>query len=329
MKKVIEVIDKVKQHLDANGGLKQVFFVACGGSHAAMYPAQYLIDREAATFYATLYNSSEFNQTVPKSIGRNTLVICTSTKATPETVEAVNISRERGAVTIGLTGYADSLTAQAADYSLVYNHRDEWNSDPSLVITNSQSTALKIAFELLHRYEKYPHYQKAVSAFGKMGDIYREASKQIADRKIFFALECQDDEVYNVIGNGTLYATAYANSFCFLQEMQHRHSVPVHGGEYFHGPFETTDKNLPIILLMGVGRTRRLDERNKRFLDKFAKRVFILDAQELGLGKLDAAIAEYFNTILIHPLTKQYFAEMANIRQHPLTYRRYMWKTEY
>ena len=29
-----------------------------------------------------------------------------------------------------------------------------------------------------------------------------------------------------------------------------------HTGEYFHGPFETTDKKLPMILLMSEGRTR-------------------------------------------------------------------------
>jgi fructoselysine 6-phosphate deglycase len=54
-----------------------------------------------------------------------------------------------------------------------------------------------------------------------------------------------------------------------------------------------------------------------------------LDAAELGLEKLDRKVAEYFNTLLIQPISKLYFAEMANIRQHPLGYRRYMWKTDY
>lgn len=322
-------MDLVEKEFRSRGGLKNVFFAACGGSLAAMYPAWYLLDREAKGFYASLYNASEFVNATPAALGANTLVIGTSTKATPETVEALKKAGERGALTIGLTGQADSATAAAAHYSLVYNHKDEWNSNPDLVTTNSQSTALKIAFELLRRYEQYPYYDAAQKSFDAMGGIYQAAGKKTADQRIKFALECQDDEVFNVIGNGTLYATAYVDAFCFLQEMQHRHCVPVHGGEYFHGPFETTEKKLPVILLMGAGRTRPQDERNKRFLDKFGGRVYILDAVELGLDQLDTKVAEYFNTLLIHPVSKLYFIELANIRQHPLSYRRYMWKTEY
>ena len=44
-------------------------------------------------------------------------------------------------------------------------------------------------------------------------------------------------------------------------EMQWKHAVCMHDGEYLHGPFETTDKSLPMVLLMDEGRTRALDER--------------------------------------------------------------------
>jgi fructoselysine 6-phosphate deglycase len=329
MKQIANLVDQIKKDLDARGGLKNVFFAACGGSLAAMYPAKYLIDREGTGVYSAMYNSSEFVNIPPKTLGENTLVVCTSTKATPETVEAISVANGRGAVTIGLTGYADSATAETARYSLVYNHKDEWNSDSSLVTTNSQSTALKLAFEILRRFENYPHYQEAEKAFSAMGEIYAGACKKTADRRIAFALDCKDDEVFNVIGSGPLYATAYVDAFCFLEEMQHRHCVPVHGGEYFHGPFETLERNLPVILLMGAGRTRPLAERNRRFLEKFCSRFYVLDALELGIGQLDPAVVEYFNTLLVHPVSKQYFAELAAIRQHPLTYRRYMWKTDY
>ena len=53
---------------------------------------------------------------------KHTLVIATSTKATPETVEAIKAANAKGAVTIGLSGYADSLTAQSANYYITYYH---------------------------------------------------------------------------------------------------------------------------------------------------------------------------------------------------------------
>ena len=67
-----------------------------------------------------------------RNVDKNTLVIGTSTKATAETVEALKVAKAKGAVTIGLSGYADSLTAQTADYYVTYYHADEWYKDPTL-----------------------------------------------------------------------------------------------------------------------------------------------------------------------------------------------------
>ena len=88
MQEVIDVMEKAKADLDANGGLKQVIFVACGGSFASSYPARYLLGQESS-LKVLGYNSSEFVNATPRTVGPNTLVIATSTKATAETVEAL------------------------------------------------------------------------------------------------------------------------------------------------------------------------------------------------------------------------------------------------
>ena len=46
MQEVIDVMTKAKADLDKNGGLKQVIFVACGGSFASSYPARFLLNQE-------------------------------------------------------------------------------------------------------------------------------------------------------------------------------------------------------------------------------------------------------------------------------------------
>ena len=111
--------------------------------------------------------------------------------------------------------------------------------------------------------------------------------------------------------------------------MQTVHCVPIHSGEYFHGAFETTDKDLAILLWKSVGRTRPVDERAERFLNRFAGHHWIVDAKELGLDQIDEHVAEYFNASLMHPISKQMIAAMGDVRMHPMTYRRYMWKFEY
>ena len=328
MQEVNEVMTKAKADLDANGGLKQVIFVACGGSFASSYPARYLLNQESS-LRVQGYNSSEFVNAVPKSVNGNTLVIGTSTKATPETVEALKAAKEKGAVTIGLSGYADSLTAQTARYFITYYHADEWYQDPSLIHCNSQGTALKIAFWLLNVYDNYPSYDKAMEAFEKMPQIYGNAYTAVKPEAARFAMTYKDDQVWNVMSSGAAWEVSYADAFCFFQEMQTVHCVPVHSGEYFHGAFETCDKDLAILLFKSVGRTRPLDERAERFLNQFGGHHWVIDAAELGLNELDPSVAEYFNALLLHPISKQFIAAMGDVRMHPMSYRRYMWKFDY
>lgn len=318
----------VKAEFDAKGGLEQVFFVACGGSFSSSYPARFLLNQESS-LRVQAYTSNEFVYATPKTVNQNSLVIATSTKATPETVEALRIANSKGAITIGLTGYADSLTARTSKYHMIYHHKDEWYSNPSLIHCNSQGTALKIAFWLLKHYDSYTHYDDALQAFESMPKIYENAYQYVKADTVKFALAFKDDKIWNVLGSGAAWEVAYADAFCFLEEMQTIHCVPVHSGEYLHGAFETCDKNLPILLIKSAGRTRALDERVERFLDQFAGRHWVIDGLELGLNQVDANVVDYFNALLLHPISKQYVTALSDVRMHPMSHRRYMWKFEY
>ena len=122
---------------------------------------------------------------------------------------------------------------------------------------------------------------------------------------------------------------AYSFEICSLIETQWMHAVKINTGEYFHGPFETTDKNLPIVLLMNDGRTRPLDERVVRFLKKYAEKYTIIDAKEMGVNLFPDSVSEFFNPIAIYPALSQIVAELAVLRNHDKTVRRYMWHVEY
>ena len=68
------------------------------------------------------------------------------------------------------------------------------------------------------------------------------------------------------MGSGSAnYSVAYSFAICLLMEMQWVNSSAIHSGEYFHGPFEITDRETPFIILMSEGRTRPLDQRASGF----------------------------------------------------------------
>ena len=132
------------------------------------------------------------------------------------------------------------------------------------------------------------------------------------------------------MSSGACHEEAYAFSICLLMEMQWMNSGSFHDGEFFHGPFEIVDKDVPFILLMNEGKTRALDSRALDFLNRFGAKVTVLDGKDFGLGsELHKSVADYFNPIVLSAVLRVYAEQLAIVRNHPLTKRRYMWKLEY
>ncbi|MCH0380003.1 phosphosugar isomerase, partial [Enterococcus faecium] len=173
------------------------------------------------------------------------------------------------------------------------------------------------------------HYGKFREGMKVIDTVIENGIKQVQDRIKVFADKYKDETMFYILGSGPSYGHAYGFSICSLMEMQWLDSTSVHSGEFFHGPFEVTDKDTNFILLMSIGRTRALDERAKRFLDKYAERVEIVDAKELGLDMISDEVSEFFNPILFYSILSEYRSALADARNHDLDVRRYMGKVEY
>ena len=131
------------------------------------------------------------------------------------------------------------------------------------------------------------------------------------------------------MGSGANYRVAYSFAICLLMEMQWINSSAIHSGEYFHGPFEITDKDVPFIMMMSTGRTRALDQRALDFLHRFGEKIMVLDNEEMGLNALDPNVAEFFNQIFTAALLDMFYMDLCEVRKHPRPTRRYMWKLKY
>ena len=318
---VTEALGKIKER----GGLKAVYFVACGGSQAAIYPGKYLLDVEARNIPTKIYNSNEFVYATPASLDERCLVICCSLKATAETVEAVKKANEIGAVTIAMTGNPETGMAKVGQYVVTYS-----NGNDQIYSLGNQAQVLRICFEILHQVEDYPYYDEAMAAYAQIDEIIAGAKRDWLPRAQAFAKAYKDDTMFYLLGAGPLWGTAYSMVNCHLIEMQQRNACLSHSGEYFHGPFETTGKGVAIVLLMSTGRTRFLDERVLRFLNKYADHATIIDAAELKLEeRLGKHVAEFFNSVVMIPIERYYVSVMADERGRSMDDRTYMWKVEY
>lgn len=319
-----QIITEIKQKLDAKGGLKHVYFVACGGSKAAIFPGLYLLQSEAKTFSATTYTSNEFVHATPKELDERCVAVICSLKATPETVKAVETANAKGAITIAMTGSMETGMAKVGQYVVVYS-----NGAPQDYSNSNQACSLRIGFELLHQIEGWDKYDKAMDAYQYINEIVDEAKKECLPAAQAWAEKEKDEPVFYVLASGSNYGVAYSMCCCHFMEMQWKHAVCLHTGEYFHGPFETTDKKLPMVLIMGEGRTRALDERCLKFLKTYAENFIVIDFKELNKGRIDPDVVEFFNSVVLIPIERYYVFQMSQVTGHSMDERRYMYKVEY
>ena len=320
MQKVKEIVGSIlKDH-----AVDTVYFVGCGGSLAGFFPAKYFLSCEAAKLKVGYINANEFVHATPKEIGPGAVVILASQRGnTPETVKACQGAREKGAATVGLTFQVPSPLSQAAEYVILYEF-----GDGSVVEYQKPSYGFKLAVELLQEIEGYADYDKLLDGLKKMDGIVKTACKEIVPYAIKYAWEFKDDSVIYTMGSGASWGSAHQESICIFMEMQWINSSVIHSGEYFHGPFEITDKNTAFLMMKSTGRTRALDDRALTFMKKFNDRCMILDGLDYGMGEL-GNVSEYLDPFFHTNVIRVFNNLLADVRNHPLSVRRYMWKFDY
>lgn len=318
---------EIQEKLADKGGIKNIFCVACGGSLAGLYPLDYLLRSESVTIASRSITANEFVYDTPKAVNENSIVIAMSLAGkTPETVAAAKKAKECGATVITLSISKDVPLAEYGEYHWLYGSELRENCGTNNV---NLAVLLRFGFELLHIVENYEHYDKAVEAFDVLESICAKAKAQVAKRAEKFGEDHKDDPIIYTLASGASYCAAYMQTICMFMEMEWIHSSTIHTGELYHGPFEITDKNTPFFVFVNEGKTRYLDERAVRFLEKYSGRVTVLDAKELGISIIDPSVVDYFNPIVLWSAAVQYTYAIAKAKNHPLLHRRYMFKVDY
>ena len=318
IKKIVEEIVKAKQ-------IENIYFVGCGASKADLYPAKYFVEHNSKLKTA-LITANEFNYDMPSDVGEKSIVVTASLGgSTPETVTATGKAKELGAAVISLTMEAGSAITKDADYVIVHGFAKNYAAKLEKMIS-----ALKVAVEVVNQVEGYVNYEQMEDGFEKIPALIEKAASQVTVQAKQFAEQYADASQVYVLGSGATAEVAYATSLCLFLEMQWINSASVHSGEFFHGALEITDKDVPFVLFMNEGKTREIDARALTFLQRFDAKVTVIDSKDYGLSSVvDASVVDYFNPMLLTAVVRVHAEKLGELRGHPLSKRRYMWKLEY
>ena len=315
------VADVLKDHQ-----IDSVAFVGCGASMSELYPAKYFLANNTRTLNVQIFTANEFNYDTPAWVGPNTFVVtCSLGGTTPETVKANGTAKALGAPVTAITHNGSSPLTEGVDHVIVHGFEKNYAAK-----VEKMGYALALAVELLQQIEGTDLYDDMVAGLSKVYDLAEDAAEHAGKLAAQFAADFKDDQLIYLMGSGASAKVAYSTSMFLFSEMQWIDSAAYHTGEYFHGPFELTEKDKPYLLFMNDGATRPMDARALTFLQRFDAKVAVIDAKDYGLsGVVGSKVATYFNPFVHTAVMRVYAEKISEARQHPLTMRRYMWKLQY
>ena len=304
--------------------VKNFYFVACGGSMALLYPAYYFYDREIENPSA-IYSSNEFVLRAPKALGKGSVVIlCSHSGNTPETVKAAEFAREKGALTIAFSNLVDSPLWKAAEFPIHYDYGAD-----AIASEGNNGMLYRLVFGILNIVAPNEKYQRIISSVDNLQKIYDTNREKTAKEANEYGITHKREKLIYTLASGPNYGVAYSFTSCLLMEMLWINSNPIHAGEFFHGPFEITDFDVPFLIVKGLGDTRIMDDRAHAFAEKFSEKVSIIDAKTFDFEGIEEDLREYFVPLVAGVVLRQYADGLAEHTGHPLSVRRYMWKMEY
>lgn len=305
--------------------VKNLTFIGCGASMSELYAAYYYGQQNATEVGIYLLQANEFNYAKPAYFGENSVAIIASLGGTTkESVMAVQKAKQWGATVIALTYQEDSALTKEADYTLVHKFFESYAAKAS-----KQKVALGFTVELLYALEKTPLYREMLAGLEAVDEIANTAAANTENEALQFAENYKDVSTIHVLASGANYGVAYSTGMFLFMEMQWINGVVLDSGEFFHGPFELAVKNAPYLLFMSDGQTRHLDARALEFLQRFSTKYTVIDAKDYWLdSKIDKQVVDYFDPMVLTAVMRGFAEKLGELRKHPLSKRRYMWKLE-
>jgi fructoselysine 6-phosphate deglycase len=303
-------------------GNQRLFLVACGAPHQAMSISAYWAMKVARTLEVRRYFPAEFVHQDPLSLDQNTLVVLASHSGkTKEILQAAEFLSEKACTTLVITQDQQSTLAQSSDHVFAYGDTEQGYYAGYLLFQSFLSSLLKSK-------EKWEIHEPLIASLKVLPESLADTFEAQDTQAFEIANRIKDESILYLAGAGPMYGTAYVIASCILMEMQWIHAHPIRAAEFFHGPFEVMDEKTLIINLLGEDPSRPEAERVDQFCQKVSIPIITYDSKTFPMVGIDSRIRPILAPLFLDAALVRMAEHLADLRQHPLSKRRYMGKVE-
>jgi len=308
----------------ASEGIDRIIFAGCGAPHYMMRLLTYWGQKSAINTDIRIYFSAELVSQDPAAIDEHTLVILGSHSGTTrETLDAANYLRSKPCKTISITQEQTSPLGQSTNHCLPYGRTTQGYFSAYILAQTLFSAFLD------EREQGWKFHKPLLDSLTNLPSALAEAKESNLSNTQVQAKVLAEENLLYTLGAGPMFTTAYVFAACFLMEMQWMHAHALTAADFFHGPFEVVDKTIPLLVLIGEDPGRSEGERLKRFAVRYSGKSIFYDSRDFEMKGIHAEIRPIVAPFILDSALTGLVEELAVLRGHPLTNRRYMGKVDY
>ena len=229
---------------------RRLIIVGCGTSWHAGLLGEYLIEGLARIPVEVEY-ASEFRYRKPIIYPTDIVLAISQSGETADTLAALNVAREAGALLLGICNVVGSSLSRVTDAG-IYTHAGPEIGVASTKAFTTQVTVLAMLAVLLG-YQRgalsQTDYHLLISEIASAPD---KVGRILESNDVITAIAQQFYQVSNFLyrGRGYFYPVALEGALK-LKEISYIHAEGYPAAEMKHGPIALIDENMPVVVLAG------------------------------------------------------------------------------
>ncbi len=222
--------------------------VACGTSWHSALIAEYLIE-DLVRMPVEVEYASEFRYRNPIVGPRDVVIAISQSGETADTLAALELARERGALTYGICNVVGSSIARVTDAGSYIHAGPEIGVASTKAFTGQVTILTLMALDLAHQKgtisESY--YRQLVTELGNIPEKVKRVLENDAKIK-YIAEEFKDAPNALYLGRGYNFPVALEGALK-LKEISYIHAEGYPAAEMKHGPIALIDENMPVFVI--------------------------------------------------------------------------------
>jgi glucosamine--fructose-6-phosphate aminotransferase (isomerizing) len=227
---------------------KRLIFVACGTSWHSGMIAEYLIE-ELARINVEVEYASEFRYRNPVLDENDVVIAISQSGETADTLAALEMAKEKGALTYGIVNVVGSSIARLTDAGSYIHAGPEIGVASTKAFTGQVTLLTMMALSLAHKKGTIPKsdYSRLLAEFENVPSKIEKLLKSCDEQCKLIANKIAHANNALYLGRGLNFPVALEGALK-LKEISYIHAEGYPAAEMKHGPIALIDENMPVIV---------------------------------------------------------------------------------